>query len=259
MGSLQGVRKALVFSDVHLGWSVCSRHHARWLGRLPEAVDDADLVVLNGDVVDGHRRVQRAAERELVAQLSELVDGWRAEGRKVVYLEGNHDARPSAEQPLGPDRWLFDFETAKGERVRVLHGHRFSASAVPWAAYDRIGRTVLALENFVYGRVEALHALYRLGPGWLVSAVSAIECFLARRELPARLGPLIDGVDVLLHGHIHYGPGRGQIGAVATWRTGAFVSPGHLGTADRMLRYRGGRFERIGWSGGGWRAFDDGR
>jgi UDP-2,3-diacylglucosamine pyrophosphatase LpxH len=259
MLALQGVREALFFSDVHLGWSICSRHHAEWLARLPAAAGDADLIVLNGDVVDGFRRVQRAAERDLVARLAELVAGWRAEGRRVVYLEGNHDAHASTEQPLAPDGWMLDFETAAGERVRVLHGHRFSDSALAWGGYDRIGRSFLGIENFLYGRIPALHSLYRAGPGWVVSAVGAIECFLARRELPARAASLVDGIDALLHGHIHYGPGHGRIGKVATWRTGSFVSPGHLRTADRMLRYRAGRFERIGWSSRGWRAFSDGR
>jgi UDP-2,3-diacylglucosamine pyrophosphatase LpxH len=257
--ALDGVRSALFFSDVHLGWSVCSRHHARWIEHLAEAVDDADLVVMNGDVVDGFRGVQRPAERALVAQLGELALGWRAEGRRVVYLEGNHDAGPSADSALAPDGWTLDFETARGERVRILHGHRFSASDVPWAHYDRMGSAILALENSVYGRVEALQGLYCFGPGWPVAAIGALECFLARRALPARLVPLIRGIDMLLHGHIHYGPGRGRIGDVATWRTGSWVSPGHLGSVDRMLRYRGGRFERIGWAPGGWRAFDDGR
>jgi hypothetical protein len=59
--------------------------------------------------------------------------------------------------------------------------------------------------------------------------------------------------------HIHYGPGRGRAGRISTWRTGSWVSAGHLGTADRMLRYRDGRFERIGWFGRRWRAIDDGR
>ena len=192
-------------------------------------------------------------------QLAALVAGWRAEGRRVVYVEGNHDARPRAGNPLVPDHWMLDFETARGERVRVLHGHRFSESNVPWALYDRIGSVFLALENLAYGRLEALQALYRLGPGWPVAAIGRLECSLARRALPSRLAPLIAGVDVLLHGHIHYGPGQGRIGDVATWRTGSWVSPGHLGTFDRMLRYRGGRFERIGWADGAWRAFDDGR
>jgi UDP-2,3-diacylglucosamine pyrophosphatase LpxH len=216
--------------------------------------------VLNGDIVDGFRRVQRPAERALVARLAELVAAWRAERRRVVYIEGNHDSRSSARDPIAPDRWMLDFETARGERVRVLHGHRFGESEARWAAlYDRIGGVFLPLENFAYGRIAALQPLYRFGPGWPVAAIGALECSIARRALPARLAPLIEGVDVLLHGHIHYGPGRGRIGDVDTWRTGAWVSPGHLGTTDRMLRYRGGRFERIGWADGAWRAFDDGR
>jgi UDP-2,3-diacylglucosamine pyrophosphatase LpxH len=259
MSPLDGVRSALFFSDVHLGWSVCSRHHARWLERLPEAVDDAELVVLNGDIVDGFRRVQRPSERALVSRLAELVAGWRAEGRRVVCIEGNHDPRAAGDDALGPEQWMLDFTTARGERVRVLHGHRFSETNVAWARYDHLGSAILPLENFAYGRVEALCELYPFGPGWLVAGIGSLECWLARRALPARLAPLLGGVDVVLHGHIHYGPGRGEIGDVATWRTGAWVSPGHLGSADRMLRYRGGRFERIGWANGRWRVYDDGR
>jgi UDP-2,3-diacylglucosamine pyrophosphatase LpxH len=253
------VQSALLFSDVHLGWAICSRHHAHWLRHLSEAADDAELVVLNGDVVDGFRQVQRADDQELVAQLAELTEGWRREGRCVVYIEGNHDALPGPSSRLFPDRWRLDFETQPGERVRVLHGHRFSASGTLWESYERAGRGLLSLENFVYGRSATLRSLYRYGPGWLVSAVGALECFLGRKALPRRIAPLIDGLDVLVHGHIHYGPGQGRIGNVPTWRTGSWVSPGHLRTADRMLRYRSGRFERIGWSGGRWRAFDDGR
>jgi len=257
--AMTGVRSALVFSDVHLGWAICARHHAAWLRRLPEALDDAELVVLNGDVVDGFRRVQRAHERDLVDALASLVEGWRAEGRRVVVLEGNHDAEHGAWPGLRHEDWSLDFETREGARVRVLHGHRFSRSALAWGAYDQLGRRVLALENFAYGRLAALHDLYRYGPGWLVSAIGALECAVARRELPARAAPLLDGVDVLLHGHIHYGPGQGRIGRVETWRTGSWVSPGHLGTSDRMLRYRDGRFERIGWTGTRWEPFSDGR
>ena len=258
--SLPGaVRSALLFSDVHLGWALCARHHERWLERLPEAAGDAELVVLNGDIVDGHRRVQRASERELVQRLAELVLGWRREGRRVVCVEGNHDARSGAPEALAADRWSFDFETQDGRQVRVLHGHRFSPSAIVWETYERVGRSVLAVENLLYGRIAALRPLYRFGPGWLVSSIGATECRLARRGLPARVAPLLEGVDALLHGHIHYGPGSGRIGKVATWRTGSWVSPGHLGSADRMLRYRAGRFERIGWSGGRWLACDDGR
>jgi UDP-2,3-diacylglucosamine pyrophosphatase LpxH len=255
----RAVRSALFFSDVHLGWAVCRAHHAAWLRELPRAADDAELIVLNGDVVDGHRRVQRSAERDLVLALGDLIRGWQRDGRTVVYVEGNHDPDGHADLGLRPDRWLHDFETDDGRRVRALHGHRVGPDAVAWRTYDRAGRGILGLENRLYGRSATLCALYRFGPGWLTSAIGAVECWLARRGLAARVAPLLSDVDVLLHGHIHYGPGRGVIGRVRTWRTGAWVSPGHLRCADRMLRYRAGRFERIAWDSGRWRACDDGR
>src|SRR5262245_55733082 len=122
------VRRALLLSDVHLGWSVCTRQHEALLARLPEAVDDAELVVLNGDIIDDHRGLLRGAEADLVARFTDLVDTWRAEGRTVVYVEGNHDVAPEGTR-LVPDRWHHDWEGAHGERMRVLHGHRFDGAA----------------------------------------------------------------------------------------------------------------------------------
>lgn len=252
------IRSGLFFSDVHLGWTLCSGHHEQWLRGLPAAADDAELIVLNGDVVDGHRHVHRSAERDLVLALDALVGRWQREGRTVVYVEGNHDPDGHADLRLRPDRWLHDFETHDGQRVRALHGHRLAPDTVTWGRYDRAGRKLLKLENRLYGRFAGLRSLYRLGPGWITSAVGAMECRLVRRGLPARVAPLLADVDVLLHGHIHYGPARGRIGGVATWRTGAWVSPGHLRSADRMLRYRAGRFERIAWDRDRWRSCADG-
>jgi UDP-2,3-diacylglucosamine pyrophosphatase LpxH len=253
------VRRALFFSDVHLGWVVCAREHERWLERLPQAVDDADLIVLNGDVIDGYRRPHRPRETDLVARLEEMAAGWRREGRAVVYVEGNHDSHLPAAMSLRPDRWLHEVETARGERIRVLHGHRFAAAAFRPGRYERAGGRLLALENRAYGRSAALRALYRFGPAWLTSAVGSAECRSQRTRLPRRLAPLLEGADALVHGHIHFGPGRSTVGGTPCWRSGAWVSAGQPGSVDRMLRYRDGRFERIGWSGRSWRAFDDGR
>ena len=119
------VRRALLLSDVHFGWSVCARQHARLLDRLPEAVDDAELVVLNGDMIDGHRGLPRGVEAELVARFSEMVGTWRAQGRKVVYVEGNHDRVADARaMPIGPEGWVSDWEGTSGERVHAREGHR---------------------------------------------------------------------------------------------------------------------------------------
>lgn len=237
---------------------MCSRQHARLLERLPEAVDDAELVVLNGDMIDGHRGLPRGIEADLVAKLAELCAGWRAEGRAVVYVEGNHDVASDGVTLL-PDRWLFDWEGAHGERVRVLHGHRFANDTFRPGPYEDIGRHLIRLENHLYAHIGALRAVYRLGPGWFVGGVGLSEDVLWTRAFPARVSPLLAEVDVLVHGHFHFGKAHRSIAGKEVWRSGAWVSHGHLGSADRMLRYRDGKFERIGLDGRGFRAYDDGR
>jgi UDP-2,3-diacylglucosamine pyrophosphatase LpxH len=252
------IRRALLLSDLHLGWSVCSRQHERLLARLPEAVDDAELVVLNGDIIDGHRGLPRGLEAELVERLVALVSAWRAEGRKVVYVEGNHEG-PREALPLATDGWLHDWEGAHGERIRVLHGHRFSDTPFRPGAYESVGRHLLHLENRLYAHVGPMRSIYRFGPGWLVGAVGLTEDVLWTRDFPGRVSPLLGDVDVLVHGHFHFGRAHRTIGGKPAWRSGAWVSHGHLGSVDRMLRYRYGRFERIELTGRGFRAADDGR
>ncbi len=256
---LTDVRSALVFSDIHLGWVLCIAHHRRWLQALPAAAEDAELIVLNGDVIDGHRSLQRAEDADLLAAFAQILVQWRAEGRRVFYVAGNHDPRGHPALPLCADRWKLDLCTREGRRVRVLHGHRFSSSGTLWGRYDAAGRRLLRLENALYHRVSFLRRFYRAGPGWLVSLYGAFECALARHALLHRVGSLAAGVDVLVHGHVHYGPGQARVGRTSLWRSGSWVSPAHLRSADRMLRYRRGRFERITLEGNRWRVMDDGR
>lgn len=251
-------RRALLFSDLHLGWSVCAREHAALLDRLVEAADDAELIVLNGDVIDIHRGLPRGAEADLVRQLCDTIALFRREGRTVVYVEGNHDMDLQGFD-IAPDRWLFDWEGWHGERIRVLHGHRFDDKPFQYGIYEGWGRHLIGLENKLYAHVDPLRALYGLGPGWLVGAIGRTEDFLWIRDFPARVTPLLPGVDVLIHGHFHYGAARREILGRPTWRTGAWVSGGHLGSVNRMLRYREGKLERIELRAGRFRTCEDNR
>jgi len=252
------IRNALLLSDVHFGWSVCARQHQRLLDRLPEAVDNAELIVLNGDMIDRHRGLPRGLDVELVARFSALIARFRAEGRQVVYIEGNHD-RPSDDMPLKPDRWFFDWEGAHGERVRVLHGHRFANTTFEPGPYENVGRHLIRLENWLYAHVAPMRAVYKLGPGWFVGGVALTEDILWIRDFPERVTPLLPEVDTLVHGHFHFGAAHRVIAGKPVWRSGAWVSDGHLGSVDRMLRYKDGVFTRIGLDSRGFRDFDDGR
>lgn len=250
--------QALFFSDVHLGWVPLVESHERWLEHLPSAVGDADLVVLNGDIIDDHRGQPSARVQELIARFVELMEGFRREGRKVVYVEGNHDTMRLAKGALVPDCWKLELTSKDGRRVRVLHGHRFDEEPEEAGPYERYGKRFLRFENWCYSKVRALQAVYPHSIGWLVGAVGLGED-LAWRPGLYRQARVIDDVDVLVHGHYHFGPGRVQVGRLALIRTGAWVSQGHRGTVDRMLRYRAGKFERITLSGGRWVVPADGR
>jgi UDP-2,3-diacylglucosamine pyrophosphatase LpxH len=255
------VRRALLLSDLHLGWVVCHELHRTLLDRLPEAVDDAELIVFNGDIVDACRGVVRAREMELVERLAELVERWRREGRRVVYLEGNHDPARSGDAPLPsffPEAWRFDFLGASGERVRVLHGHRFSDAPARLSTYEARGRPLLGVENRLQAKYAASRALYRAGAGRLVGAIGYLETVLWLRRFSGRVAPLLAECDVLVHGHFHFGAGRRHIGGKPVWKSGPWASAGHLGSVDRMLRYVDGRFERLRLTARGFVPIDDG-
>jgi UDP-2,3-diacylglucosamine pyrophosphatase LpxH len=199
----------------------------------------------------------RGVEAELVARLAELVVTWRAEGRTVIYIEGNHDVSLKG-MPLNPDRWVYDWEGAGGERVRVLHGHRFGDAAFRPGAYEEWGRHLIRAENFIYAHIAPVRAIYHLGFGHVVGAIGLTEDILWTRDFPARVTPLIPEADVLVHGHFHFGRAHRTIAGKAVWRSGSWVSQGHVGSVDRMLRYRDGQFERIGFERHRFRALKDG-
>ncbi len=262
------VRRAVFFSDVHLGWVPLAAHHETFLRHLPAAVDDAELVVLNGDVLDEHRGRPSSRVEALVSALAEQVAEWRRQGRQVVYVEGNHDPRTRATGPLVPDTWCHTFEGAHGERIRVLHGHKLDDPGPPEGAYEGYGKHLLRAENWLYARSALLRAIYPHSIGWLVGGVGFAEDRLWRPRFYAAVAERLtgsgdDGTDVLVHGHFHFGPGSVQLpgpgGTLELHRTGAWVSPGHLGTVDRLLRYRHGRFERMQLQDGRWRPSTDGR
>ena len=252
------VEEALFLSDLHLGWVPLVPIHRRLLAQLERAAGDASLVVLNGDIVDGYRGQPSDGTREVVERFCERVQAWRDEGREVVVIEGNHDPAGTTPAPLSAERWRYDFTGSRGERVRVLHGHRFSDEVEPLGVYEGFGRHFLRFENHAYGASGLLRWMYPWSIGWVVGAVGRVEDIVWRRSILEAIGRM-DDVDVVVHGHLHFGPGSIRAGRVILFRSGAWVSAGHRGCVDRILRYRRGDFERLALDGGGFVVTRDGR
>jgi len=255
------VGTAIILSDVHLGWVPLRAHHRQLVDALDRLADDAELIILNGDIIDGHRGRPAAPEDELVEAFVEAVTRWRNDGRRVVYIEGNHDPiGTDLHGVLTPDRSSFDFEGHDGERIRVLHGHRLHMSETTTdGLYHRLGSRFLRFENWLYARTAPLRWLYPASIGWLVGAVGKTEDTLWRPQFLRWVDGVRHEVDVVVHGHFHFGPGAYQHAGVRLYRSGAWVSRGHRGSVDGVLRYSRGRFERLTLTGDRWVVRDDGR
>ncbi|MGZ9810528.1 UDP-2,3-diacylglucosamine diphosphatase [Pseudoroseicyclus sp. H15] len=145
--------RTLFLSDLHLG--------AR-ASRPQEVLEflcehDAEQIYLVGDILDvwhgGPVHAREAAEA-LIAELGRRA----AEGTRITYLVGNHDA-PLRRLPTVIPHWarkagweICDavyHESADGRRFLVLHGDQCDSRLMRWQGLTRIGsRTDAALRRF---------------------------------------------------------------------------------------------------------------
>ncbi len=152
----QHSRKILCFSDLHIPFVMDDL-----LKKICNENKDADIVVLNGDILDGYifstysKTKRIAAIKEYVAAF-DLVRYLSSEFKQVVIVSGNHDSRASrtlaqngidkdASQIFRPDLLA---RIANGEELNeegmLINKHNFNN--VIYQAYDswyiRIGKTI---------------------------------------------------------------------------------------------------------------------
>lgn len=181
-----------VLSDLHVGSppvpGAFGHDPAAFAGWLRAVLDDHDVVVLNGDVVQcdhtwgwGPRAQGRALERALAAH------GWLrelAEHPRVRWLPGNHDAI------VGPARGaprLLRFAGAAGAAV-VTHGD----------AYDPVLQGITAVSHaatWAMGRVRAARL------GWLADHLEGRDISIKAGRFQRAAGPYAAGAAALLQEH----------------------------------------------------------
>lgn len=159
------VRKILTLSDIHFPFALVDE-----LQKAIELHSDADVVVLNGDILDGYifstygtaKRI--AALKEYIAAFN-LVKQLSEKFPKVVIVSGNHDRRPAkalsrnsfqkeASQIFRPDLLA---RIANGEVINE-HGETkeiLDFDNVIYQQYDswyvRIGKTIFCHPDAYYG------------------------------------------------------------------------------------------------------------
>ena len=125
----------IILSDLHLG----IRNNAA--GMLAEFLNNTrcDTLILNGDVIDGTRRGNRHVGKfpEEQKQILDILNRKIAEGTKIYYLPGNHDASLRNGGILGKNIFgiefarSLDFTDPKQRRFLIAHGDNFSGDVVP--------------------------------------------------------------------------------------------------------------------------------
>ncbi len=118
----------IVISDTHLGMTnYASDMLCEFLRNT-----SCDTLVLNGDIVDGQRLNSRKPRKfsEAQARVIDAINRKIAEGTRVVYLPGNHDAALRSKKILGTKFLGVEFERdleitdPKGQRILFMHGDR---------------------------------------------------------------------------------------------------------------------------------------
>ncbi|MTI19230.1 UDP-2,3-diacylglucosamine diphosphatase [Rhodobacteraceae bacterium RKSG542] len=237
--------KSLFISDVHLGTRGCKAE------ALLEFLDhhDGEVIYLVGDIVDGWRLRRRwywpAAHAKVITRIRQLA----AEGRRVVYIPGNHDdflrgfygvhleGIEVAEQAI--------HETVTGKRYLVTHGDQFDVVVMNarWLALvgDVAYTTALGLNTFINRFGSALGLPYWSLSSWCKLKVKKAVNFIGRFE-EALVGlARADGLDGVICGHIHHAAQR-RFEEVHYINTGDWVE-----SCTAVTESYEGTFEVIRW------------
>jgi UDP-2,3-diacylglucosamine pyrophosphatase LpxH len=199
--------RTLFLSDIHLGFK---RARARELNEFLQGIE-AECIVLVGDIVDALAMARRFFWSPEHTQIVRTLLARQRAGTRLVYIPGNHDASLGvmAEMLQGQlevhREWVH--QTARGERLLVLHGDQFDGivSCAPWltALGDRMYDLVVMLSH---GVNNALRAMKR--PYWPVAERIKLSIPTALRyidhfENVAASHAREQGYDGVVCGHIH--------------------------------------------------------
>ncbi|KEO60440.1 UDP-2,3-diacylglucosamine diphosphatase [Thioclava indica] len=172
--------RTLFLSDFHLGARGCRPGPILEFLRASEA----ETIYLVGDILDlwhGGKVQWTNAQTEILNELERRA----AQGTRVVYLPGNHDA-----SMRGPGMSFLNFELAErvvhygadGQRYLVIHGDQCDGRILRWHAMTRFGSRMDGLFRGLdawlrrrMGRSETEHSVIEL-------AISGVNSLLSRGE-----------------------------------------------------------------------------
>ena len=198
--------EVVVLSDIHLGTYGC---HAKELVAYLKSVSP-NVLILNGDVIDGWAFSKRYFPNSHMAVLSEFFKMMK-KGTQVIYITGNHDEflRKYTDLSMGnlflTDKYLLEIE---GKKHWIFHGdvfdHTTSGSAKFIAKLGGMGYDWLILVNRAINWI-----LEKFGKGKVSlskkvkNSVKKAVKFIGDFEKKATEIAINNHYDYVICGHIH--------------------------------------------------------
>ena len=149
--------KVYIASDFHLKFvenAEDTERRERVLSFLDSIKDDADLLILNGDIFDlwfVWRKFIIKGYFPLLLKLSQL----RENGIRIVFIAGNHDFwfKGFLTETLGIEVYKDDFfETIDGVKTFVSHGDRYTSNDLRYQIFRKMIRNKFIM--WVFGNLH---------------------------------------------------------------------------------------------------------
>jgi UDP-2,3-diacylglucosamine pyrophosphatase LpxH len=199
--------RTLFLSDIHLGFK---RARTRELNEFLQGVD-AECIVLVGDIVDALSMARRFFWSPEHTQIVRTLLARQRAGTRLIYIPGNHDASLGvmAEMLQGQlevhREWVH--QTARGERLLVMHGDQFDGivSCAPWLT--RLGDTmydvVVMLSHSVNNLLRTMKRPYWPVAERIKLSIPVSVSYIEQFENVAATHAREQGYDGVVCGHIH--------------------------------------------------------
>ena len=201
--------KVYIASDFHLKFAENSediKRRERVIDFLDSIKDDANLLILNGDIFDlwfVWKKFIIKGYFPLIFKLKQL----REKGIRIVFIAGNHDFwfKDFLTETLGIEVYKDDFnETIDGVKTFISHGDRYTSNDLRYQIFRRMIRNKFVM--WIFGN---LHPDFALNIGRRMSRSSRkqkpINEILNKREqgLIQFAKEKLNETDVVILGHSH--------------------------------------------------------
>ena len=113
------------------------------------------------------------------------------------------------------------------EKIRVFHGHEESSPRI--TEYEGIGSALLSADNYVFSRYPLFRPFMRHIIFRLHCIVAHLEDLLWHRRIKDSIAGQFPDAEIVVHGHIHFGPFYYTVNGRPVYRSGSWVSGGQAG------------------------------